>query len=63
MLMLIYIGDGSALPDVPARDLTDEEAAKFGLDTLLASKLYKRQKAQTAAEKPSARLQKDEVKE
>lgn len=42
---LIYIGDGSALPDVPARNLSKEEAEKFGVDFLLASRLYRRAEA------------------
>ena len=61
--MLIYIGDGSALPDVPARNLTDEEVQKFGEDTLLASKLYIRPKARTATESKSVGSQKVEVEE
>ena len=37
---LIYIGDGSALHDVPAHNLTRSEAEKLGVEALLASKLY-----------------------
>lgn len=38
--MLIYIGKGSFLPDVPARDLTNEEAQRYGVERLLESGLY-----------------------
>lgn len=41
--MLKYVGNGSFLPDVPARDLSDEEARKFGEEDLLKSGLYKRE--------------------
>lgn len=38
--MLKYVGDGSWLPGVPARDLTDEEVKEFGEEQLLATGLY-----------------------
>ena len=53
---LIYIGDGSALHDVPARNLTQEEAEKFGIDFLLASKLYKLAETHTAAVKRTTKV-------
>lgn len=37
--MLRYIGSGF-IPGVPARDLTDEEAARYGQDRLIDSGLY-----------------------
>jgi len=37
---LQYIGDGSALHDVPARDLTELEAKTAGVDRLIATGLY-----------------------
>jgi len=37
--MLKYIGNGS-LTGIPARDLTDEEVARFGRKRLLDSGLY-----------------------
>ena len=37
---MIYIGDGSALHDVPARNLNRLEADRFGVEALLASGLY-----------------------
>lgn len=45
--MLRYIGNGRALPDVPARDLTDEEVAQHGEEFLLSIKppLYEQVKA------------------
>lgn len=39
--MLIYIGNGAFIPDVPARDLNAEEAKHFGINYLLQSSLYK----------------------
>lgn len=38
--MLKYIGDGAALPEVPARDLSEAEVEQFGKEFLLASGLY-----------------------
>jgi hypothetical protein len=41
-IALIYIGKGSWLPGVPARDLTADEVKNYGgKATLLASGLYK----------------------
>lgn len=37
---LRYVGGGAALLDVPARDLSVEEAAQFDVAALLASGLY-----------------------
>lgn len=42
--MLKYVGGGHLL-GVPARDLSDEEAAAYGLETLLASGLYVEEKS------------------
>jgi len=39
--MLIYIGNGAFLPDVPARDLSADEAKHIGINYLLQSGLYK----------------------
>ncbi len=39
-IYLKYVGNGSSLPDVPARDLTKEEATQHGERKLLESKLY-----------------------
>lgn len=40
-MKMIYIGDGSFLHGVPARDLTEAEVERFGAEFLLASGLYK----------------------
>lgn len=40
--MLIYVGRGSFVPGIPARDLTDEEVVRFGLSRLLETGLYKK---------------------
>jgi hypothetical protein len=49
IVFLKYIGAGSYLPDVPARDLTKDEAEYHGIGRLLDSGLYERlkQKADT----------------
>lgn len=39
-VFLKYIGNGSYLPDVPARDLTKEEAEYHGIGRLVDSGLY-----------------------
>lgn len=39
--MLKYVGNGSFLPDIPARDLNDDEIAKYGgRQKLIATGLY-----------------------
>ena len=38
--MLKYIGRGSSLPGIPARDLTDDEVKRFGKTFLLSTGLY-----------------------
>ncbi len=50
--MLKYVGNGAFIPGIPARDLTEEEAAHFaqdyafgeieGIEGLIASGLYER---------------------
>lgn len=60
--MLKYVGNGAALPDVPARDLSDIDLAERGLsgDVLVASGLYIREgvsgksKAKAADEPPDS---------
>ena len=37
---LRYVGNGAAPPDVPARDLSADEALLYGRNELLASGLY-----------------------
>lgn len=55
-MKLIYIGDGSALPDVPARDLTDEECKKYDVAFLVESGLYKPAESEEGTKK-SKRLE------
>lgn len=38
--MMIYTGNGNYIPDIPARDLTDDEAANFGAEFLASTGLY-----------------------
>jgi len=40
-MKLLYIGNGAAFPDIPARDLTDEECKKVDVKLLVDSGLYK----------------------
>ena len=49
--MLIYIGNGDWLADVPARDLTKEEVEQYGKKRLLDSGLYKEPVAKEAQSK------------
>jgi hypothetical protein len=49
---LIYVGDGTALLDVPARNLSKDEAERYGIKILLSSGLYK------AAETPKKAIDK-----
>jgi hypothetical protein len=56
MAKLIYKG-GGFLPKIPARNLTSEEAKKYGLEKLLASGLYEE------AYKPKPKFVKDEPAE
>lgn len=46
-IYLHYEGFGSWLPDVPAKDLTKEEAEYYGVGRLLDTGLYKKVKGQT----------------
>ena len=41
MKYLTYVGNGASLHDVPQRDLSKEEADRFGVDNLVSSGLYK----------------------
>lgn len=53
--MLRYIGTGNWLPGVPARDLTDDEAAWLGgAGTLVATGLYEEHPAEPPARKTRA---------
>lgn len=47
--MLIYVGKGAAIPDIPARDLTDEEVEQFrGERWLIKTGLYQKPKGKPA---------------
>lgn len=35
-----YIGDGAFVPNIPARNLSDDEVKEFGAATLLKTGLY-----------------------
>lgn len=51
--MMKYVGQGSFLPGVPARDLTAGEVKKFGEEELLASGLYEKVQKTSSKPKPS----------
>jgi len=44
--MLKYVGQGVSLPEVPARNLTDEEVERFGEKFLKETGLYERPRKQ-----------------
>lgn len=47
--MLVYIGDGRFLPDIPARDLSDDEVKNHGGEKkLVESGLYAKPKREAA---------------
>lgn len=63
---LIYIGDGTAIVGVPARDLTAEEADQHGRNRLIVSGLYRspvQEKVYTPKARKSAIKKETEVKE
>lgn len=60
MPYLKYIGAGSYLPDVPARDLTKEEAEYHGVGRLLDSRLY--ELVEPEKKQPEKKANKTEVK-
>jgi hypothetical protein len=37
-----YVGDGSFVPGIPARDLTDEESKEYDEQIILACNLYEK---------------------
>lgn len=43
-----YVGKGAWLPGIPARDLSDDEAQRFGEKRLLDSGLYEKERKQPA---------------
>ena len=48
-----YVGKGSFLVGVPARDLNASEAKRFGIERLLNSSLYQEIKRKPKAVKPA----------
>lgn len=57
--MLRYIGKGLFIRDIPARDLTDEEAERYGIEGLVRSGLYE----EIAVEKPRKKKLKETVEQ
>lgn len=55
IVFLKYVGAGSYLPDVPARDLTREEAEYHGMGRLMDSGLYIRVEPEKPAPKPKTK--------
>ena len=58
--MLKYVGDGSWLPGIPARDLTGEEVEKYGgAKFLMGTRLYaaSKEKAEIATAAKNAASQ------
>jgi hypothetical protein len=53
MIKLKYIGNGAALPGVPARDLTEDETSLHGKRRLLKSRLYREIKTKSTLKKPA----------
>ena len=47
-----YLGNGDFLPDIPARDLSAEEAERAGLEVLRESPLYQEVKSSKSKSKP-----------
>lgn len=58
MIKFKYIGPGDWLPGIPARDLTEEEAEKYGLEVLRNSSLY-----QEVKQKSKSQPKKEDVDE
>ena len=52
--MLKYIGNGSFVPNIPARDLTDDEVKEFGEAELLKTGLYGKSKTPLSAIAPTS---------
>lgn len=50
-----YIGNGEFYPGIPARDLSDEEVAHYGLKVLLKTGLYIEEKIKVIKDKASVR--------
>lgn len=63
-MRLIYVGDGSFLPGVPARDLTEDEAREHGgVRELVKTGLYESVAPDEKSEKAAAGKQADKERE
>jgi hypothetical protein len=58
-MKLKYVGKGSFLVGVPARDLNTSEAKKFGIERLLNSNLYEEIKRKPKVEEPADDIQQE----
>lgn len=58
-MKLKYIGKGSFLVGVPARDLNTSEAKRFGIERLLNSNLYEEIKRKPKVEEPADDIQQE----
>jgi hypothetical protein len=58
-MKLKYIGKGSFLVGVPARDLSASEAKRFGIERLLNSNLYEEIKRKPKVEEPADDIQQE----
>jgi len=56
-MKLKYVGKGSFLVGVPARDLSASEAKKIGIEKLLNSNLYEEIKRKPKVEEPADDIQ------
>lgn len=50
-MKMIYTGNGRSWPNIPARDLSDEEVKKIGRDKIMQTGLYEEEKAKTLRSK------------
>jgi hypothetical protein len=64
-IMFEYIGEGSWIPGIPARDLTEEEAQAAGLEVLRGSSLYEevKVKSKSKPKKEDVNERSDEAQE
>jgi len=58
-MKLKYVGKGSFLVGVPARDLSASEAKRFGIERLLNSNLYQEIKRKPKVEEPADDIQQE----
>ena len=64
-----YIGNGSFIPKIPARDLSTDEVRRFGLKRLLESGLYqdlyppRQKKKRVVIEEPEPEIVQNKIEE